>query len=170
MALVGWASAALKYASRDRWIGWLPTRHWQRLNWIANNSRVLLLPGERGPNLASRILGLTLARLSTVLAGGAGAAPATGRDLHQFEPLSRDLRSRGQLDRRGGHARRCDVQRHRRGAWREQADLGVPSAPTRPTDPVLAPATPGITPPRGETHDADRSGCDRIVCPAGAAR
>ena len=64
VALVGWASAALKCASRDRWIGWSPTLQWQRLNLIANNSRFLLLPGERVPNLASRILGLTLARLS----------------------------------------------------------------------------------------------------------
>ncbi len=64
LALVGWASAALKCASRDRWIGWSPTLQWQRLNLIANNSRFLLLPGERVPNLASRILGLTLARLS----------------------------------------------------------------------------------------------------------
>jgi hypothetical protein len=31
---------------------------------IANNSRFLILPSERAPNLASRILGLTLARLS----------------------------------------------------------------------------------------------------------
>jgi len=51
-------------ASRDRWIGWSPTLQWQRLNLIANNSRFLILPGERVPNLASRILGLTLARLS----------------------------------------------------------------------------------------------------------
>jgi hypothetical protein len=64
LALVGWASAALKCASRDRWIGWSPTLQWQRLNLIANNNRFLLLPGERVPNLASRILGLTLARLS----------------------------------------------------------------------------------------------------------
>ena len=64
LALVGWASAALKCASRDRWIGWSPTLQWQRLNLIANNSRFVRLPGERVPNLASRILGLTLARLS----------------------------------------------------------------------------------------------------------
>jgi hypothetical protein len=64
VALVGWASAALTCARRDRGIGWSPTRQWQRLNLIANNSRVLRLPGERVPTLASRILGLTLARLS----------------------------------------------------------------------------------------------------------
>ena len=64
LALLGWASPALKCASRDAWIGWSPTLQWQRLNLIANNSRFLILPGARIPNLASRILGLNLARLS----------------------------------------------------------------------------------------------------------
>jgi hypothetical protein len=64
LALLGWASPALKVASRDDWIGWSPTLQWQRLAFIANNSRFLILPGERVKNLASRVLGLNLARLS----------------------------------------------------------------------------------------------------------
>lgn len=64
LALLGWASAALKCASRDAWIGWSPTLQWQRLGLLANNSRFLILPGVRVNNLASRILGLNLARLS----------------------------------------------------------------------------------------------------------
>jgi len=64
LALLGWASPALKCASRDAWVGWSPTLQWQRLALIANNSRFLILPGVRVKNLASRILGLNLARLS----------------------------------------------------------------------------------------------------------
>jgi hypothetical protein len=64
LALLGWAAAALKVASRDRWIGWSATLQWQRLALIANNSRFLILPGLYVKNLASRILGLNLARLS----------------------------------------------------------------------------------------------------------
>ena len=64
LALLGWASPALKCASRDAWIGWSATLQWQRLGLLANNSRFLLLPGVRVNNLASRILGLNLARLS----------------------------------------------------------------------------------------------------------
>ena len=64
LALLGWASPALKVASRDDWIGWSATLQWQRLALIANNSRFLILPGQRVKNLASRILGLNLARLS----------------------------------------------------------------------------------------------------------
>ena len=44
LALLGWASPALKCASRDAWIGWSPTLQWQRLALIANNSRFLNLP------------------------------------------------------------------------------------------------------------------------------
>jgi hypothetical protein len=36
LALLGWASAALKCAARDAWIGWSPTLQWQRLGLIAN--------------------------------------------------------------------------------------------------------------------------------------
>ena len=64
LALLGWASGALKCAPRDAWIGWSGALQWQRLRLIANNSRFLLLPGPRVKNLASRILGLNLARLS----------------------------------------------------------------------------------------------------------
>jgi hypothetical protein len=64
LALLGWASAALMCAPRDRWIGWAREVQWQRLPLIANNSRFLLLPGVRVKNLASRILGLNAARLS----------------------------------------------------------------------------------------------------------
>ncbi len=64
LALLGWASPALKCASRDTWIGWSPALQWQRLGLIANNSRFLILPCVRVKNLASRVLGLNLARLS----------------------------------------------------------------------------------------------------------
>jgi len=64
VALLGWASAALKCAARDAWIGWSPALQWQRIGLLANNNRFLLLPGPRVPNLASKLLGANLARLS----------------------------------------------------------------------------------------------------------
>lgn len=64
VALVGWCAAALKCAARDRWIGWPEMLQRQRLALIANNARFLILPGPRVANLASRVLGLTLKRLS----------------------------------------------------------------------------------------------------------
>lgn len=74
LALLGWASAALKCASRDAWIGWPATLQWQRLGLVANNSRFLILPDVRVKNLASRVLGLNLARLSADWQGAHGHA------------------------------------------------------------------------------------------------
>lgn len=45
LALLGWASPALKCASRDSWIGWSPMMQWQRPGSIADNSRFSILPG-----------------------------------------------------------------------------------------------------------------------------
>ena len=64
VALLGWASAALKCAPRDAWIGWSPALQWQRIGLLANNTRFLLLPGPRVANLASKLLGSNVARLS----------------------------------------------------------------------------------------------------------
>src|SRR3989304_1644864 len=64
LSLIGWSAAALKCKVRDQWIGWpsfLKTKH---LAFVANNSRFLILPSIRIPNLASRVLALNLNRLS----------------------------------------------------------------------------------------------------------
>ena len=65
IGLVGWQAAALKLAARDRWIGWTPQQQRERLRLIAQNSRFVILPAWQGTaNLASRVLGLSLRRLS----------------------------------------------------------------------------------------------------------
>lgn len=64
VALLGWAAPALSCKVRDQWIGWSSDLKHQRLALLANNSRFLILPGVRAPNLASRILALNVKRLS----------------------------------------------------------------------------------------------------------
>ena len=64
VALLAWSAAALKISPRDRWIGWSEWAKFNRSKFVVNNARFLLLPGERIPNLASRVLGLNLRRLS----------------------------------------------------------------------------------------------------------
>jgi len=64
VALLGWGSAALKCAARDRWIGWDRHQQYRRLHLVANNVRFLILPGWHLPNLASKVLALNLKRLS----------------------------------------------------------------------------------------------------------
>jgi hypothetical protein len=64
VALIGWGSAVFKCAARDKWIGWKSGQQWDRLKYIANNQRFLILPEVHIKNLASRILSLTAKRLS----------------------------------------------------------------------------------------------------------
>ncbi len=65
IALLGWQAAALKLAARDRWIGWTAQQRRQRLHLVLQNSRFVILPAWQGqPNLASRVLGLSVRRLS----------------------------------------------------------------------------------------------------------
>src|ERR1700678_2041732 len=65
VALLVFSAAALHLKGRERWIGWSPRQRARRLGWVVNNSRFLVLTRrERYPNLASRVLGLALRRLS----------------------------------------------------------------------------------------------------------
>lgn len=65
VALVCFGAAALHLKAREKWIGWSPRQRARRLSLVVNNSRFLVLAErERYPNLASRVLGLCLRRLS----------------------------------------------------------------------------------------------------------
>lgn len=63
VALMGWCSAAYHLKGRDLWLGWSAQQRRQRLQLVAQNSRFLILPDERCPNLASRVLGMVCRRL-----------------------------------------------------------------------------------------------------------
>jgi hypothetical protein len=64
VGVIGWAGASLHNAVRDAHIGWTKQAKEQGLGMIANNVRFLLLPGAHTPNMASRVLGASLRRLS----------------------------------------------------------------------------------------------------------
>ncbi len=55
---MAFSSAAWRLRARDRWIGWEDATRAERLGLVVNNSRFLILPQVRVPNLASEILGL----------------------------------------------------------------------------------------------------------------
>ena len=63
LAQIGFSAAALKCGARDRWIGWDFRIQYDRLRLIANNSRFLILPDGRVPNLGSRVLALVARRI-----------------------------------------------------------------------------------------------------------
>jgi len=65
VALIGWCTAAFQCGARERWIGWPEMLMRRRLRFVVNNARFLILPEARVANLASRVLGLNLRRLSS---------------------------------------------------------------------------------------------------------
>jgi hypothetical protein len=64
VGLLGFCSGTFTSAPRDQWIGWSIPQRLQRLKYIVNNSRFLILPGIQIPNLASKTLALTLKRIA----------------------------------------------------------------------------------------------------------
>jgi len=64
LALLLFSAAAKHLRHRDQWIGWTRAQRERRLALVVNNSRFLILPETSWPNLGSRVLRLTLDRLS----------------------------------------------------------------------------------------------------------
>ena len=65
LALVGWQTGVFQCRPRDRWLGWHKAVQFRRLHLCANNTRFLVLAEGAGlKNLASRVLGQNLRRLS----------------------------------------------------------------------------------------------------------
>ena len=64
IALLCWSASAYHLKARDEWIGWSETQRRSRLGLIAANSRFLLrMPPGEVPNLATRVMRLSLDRL-----------------------------------------------------------------------------------------------------------
>jgi hypothetical protein len=57
------SAASWRLQARDEWIGWNSPAREQNLNQIATNSRFLILPQVRVPQLASHVLGMAVKRL-----------------------------------------------------------------------------------------------------------
>jgi len=64
VAVATWSAPAFHLKDRDAFIGWSFEQCRRRRALLANNSRLLVLPGCHSPNLISRFMKLMLARLS----------------------------------------------------------------------------------------------------------
>jgi hypothetical protein len=64
VACLAWASPAWKVKARDQFIGWDEATKRKNLHLIVNNTRFLLLPWVKVKYLASRVLSLSLRRLT----------------------------------------------------------------------------------------------------------
>jgi len=63
LAVVVWTRAARKLGPREAWVGWDSRTRTRRLPLVVQNNRFLVLSQLRQPNLASRVLGLSVAAL-----------------------------------------------------------------------------------------------------------
>lgn len=63
IAVLVFGSAAWKTAPRDEYIGWSADERKRNITFVVNNSRFLILPWVRIPNLASHILGFITRRI-----------------------------------------------------------------------------------------------------------
>jgi predicted transposase YbfD/YdcC len=64
LALATWSGAAFHLKDRDEFIGWDFEQCRRRRALLANNSRLLVLPGRHSANLISRFMSMMLGRLS----------------------------------------------------------------------------------------------------------
>lgn len=64
LALGAWSAGAKHLKGREKWIGWSDEQRGRRLPLLANNARLLGLPGRDVPNLMSRFMSGMLGRLS----------------------------------------------------------------------------------------------------------
>jgi hypothetical protein len=64
VACLGWGSAAWSVKSRDAFIGWDKKTKEQRLHFVANNTRFLVLPWVQVKFLASKLLALNIKSIS----------------------------------------------------------------------------------------------------------
>lgn len=64
IALLGFGASAWQCAPRDKYIGWTHDQRKQKLHYIVNNARFLILPWIKSKNLASKILSLASHRLA----------------------------------------------------------------------------------------------------------
>ncbi len=64
VALLSFRAAVWMTAPRDQFIGWTQPKRKENLHLIINNARFLILPWIQTPNLASRILSMTIKRVN----------------------------------------------------------------------------------------------------------
>jgi len=115
LAVLLWAAAALKCSARDSWIGWHPSVAWRRLQLVVNNVRFLILPGVAVPNLASRVLGSSVRRLSSDWERAWGhpvLLAETFVDPSRFSGVCYRAAGWLELGRTRGFARRCGGWSH----------------------------------------------------------
>ncbi len=83
-----YSSPAWRIKSRDRWIGWSDDLRRSNLQRIVNQSRFLILPSVRVPNLASHVLAASVRELPKQWLGEFGVTPLMAETLVDIQRFS----------------------------------------------------------------------------------
>jgi hypothetical protein len=86
LGAMGFGAAAWKVQARDAWIGWDQAQRRTRLHLVLNQTRFLIGPWVRCPNLGSKVLALAARSLGADFQDRYGYAPAL---LETFVPCDR---------------------------------------------------------------------------------
>lgn len=108
VSCVLFGAAAWSTRARDAHIGWTKSQREQRLQWVTNNTRFLILPWVRVPNLASHILSRVAQRVRPDWEQRYGhpiAAIETFVDLSRFKGTCYQAANWHQLGRTTGRTR-----------------------------------------------------------------
>ena len=76
IAALAFSAAAWSVAARDEWIGWGPEARKANLRFVVSNSRFLIPPWVKVPNLASKVLALC-----------AGELPRDWKEIYGYQPV-----------------------------------------------------------------------------------
>ncbi len=111
LGLALWSAAVLRLKPRDAFIGWTEEQRRIRLPLLANNSRLLILPGCHYPNLISRFMNDEAHARAPFggLAGALGPSAGAGRELLSIRnsteaPLTRSAAGASGATRQVGSA------------------------------------------------------------------
>ncbi len=63
LGALAFSAAAWRLEARDQWIGWSEPARGQNLSRVIANSRFLIVPYVKAPNLASHVLGIAMRRI-----------------------------------------------------------------------------------------------------------
>jgi hypothetical protein len=169
---LAFSAAAWQVAVRDRWIGWNVAARRQNLPQVIANSRLLILPQVRVPDLASHVLGQAVRRVAADWPARYGYAPLL---VETFVEAARfpgtcyraanwvevgQTRGRGRQDRT--HQRAVPVKRVFVYALAAQARARLCTAAAAADGPAAPAAPPGPEDWAAEEFGAARLGDERL--------
>ena len=155
LGALSFSAAAWRLGARDQWIGWDDTARRKGLAQVVANSRFLILPGVRVPNLASHVLSLALRRLPADWHARYGLSPVlveTFVDPTHYRGTSyraANWTALGQTQGRGRQDRTHQAQGTAKDIWvyplhKRWQDIlcGAGGDPQKPAPPLPAPPRP----------------------------